>query len=166
MSFLRPAAVSALSRWAETIAVTLGTVVFTILTIRSSGAILPFVFGALTLICAVSLIVAIRRARIKGGQGVNSGYVQVDERQISYFHLGQSWSVSINDLTSVVIDTADGVHWVIRDQFGSIVRIPNNAGGNDAVFDAVSALSGVSFDQISAAMGSTGPAIFTIWRKR
>ena len=150
MSIIRPAVTKLFSRWSEAIAIGL---------------------GAITLICAVTLFVAVRRARILGETTVMSGHVQIDERQITYFNLGQSWSVSLNDLTSVVIETTgagpikDDIFWVIRDQFGSVVRIPNTAGGNETLFDAVSALDGVSFEQITAAMGSTSPVIFTIWRK-
>lgn len=165
MSFLRPAAISQVSRWFESVAFAFGLALFAFLTLRSTGVILPFFYGIVTVAMAIMLFVAIRRARVTGDTAVNAGYVEIDERQISYFHLGQSWSVSVNDLTSVVIDTADGIHWVIRDQFGSVVRIPNNAGGNENLFDAVSALQGVSFDQITTAMSSTSPAIFTIWRK-
>ena len=149
MSIIRPAVTKLFSRWSEAIAIGLGVVIFGYLTIRSTGVILPLVYGAITLICAVTLFVAVGRARI----------------------LGQSWSVSLNDLTSVVIETTgagpikDDIFWVIRDQFGSVVRIPNTAGGNETLFDAVSALDGVSFEQITAAMGSTSPVIFTIWRK-
>ena len=170
MNFLRPAAIAFLSRWAETIAIALGSCGFGLLTYRSTGAILPLVYGSITVICATLFFVAIRRARIVGVTAVNSGYVEIDERQISYFHLGQSWSVSLNDLTSVVIEaTSDGpvgddLFWVIRDQFGSVVRIPNTAGGNENLYDAVSALNGVSFDQITTAMAATSPAVFTIWR--
>lgn len=170
MSFLRPDAVRVLSVWLESIFIAVGLILFGFLTWRSTGAILPLIYGAITIVSAVLLFVAIRRARISGPTTVNSGYVEIDERQISYFYLGQSWSVSLNDLTSVVIETtndgpaADDVFWVIRDQFGSVVRIPNTAGGHENLFDAVSALNGVSFEQITKAMASTTPAIFTIWR--
>lgn len=172
MSFLRPTATKTLSRWAESIAIALGLGLFVLLTIRSTGVILPMAYGLLTLVCAVTLFVAVRRARVAGDTAVNAGHVQVDERQITYFHLGQSWSVSLNDLTSVVIETTDDgpinddTFWIIRDLFGSVVRIPNTAGGNEMLFDAVSALNGVSFEQISTAMASTSPAIFTIWRSK
>jgi hypothetical protein len=170
MTFLRPAATKTLSRWAETIAFGLGFCVFAFLAIRATGVILPMVYGAITVVMATMLFVAIRRARVSGDIAVNSGHVQIDERQITYFHLGQSWSVSVNDLTSVVIETtndgpsSDDLYWVIRDLFGSVVRIPNTAGGNEQLFDAVSALNGVSFEQITTAMSSTSPAIFTVWR--
>jgi hypothetical protein len=165
MAFLRTEATNSLTRWAETIAFAIAFGLFAFLTFRATGVIMPMIYGALTVITAIMLFVAIRRARVRGDIAVNAGYVEIDERQISYFHLGQSWSVSVNDLTSVVIDTADGTHWVIRDVFGSVVRIPNTAGGNENLFDAVSALNGVSFEQITTAMSSTSPAIFTIWRK-
>jgi hypothetical protein len=72
----------------------------------------------------------------------------------------------LNDLTSVVIETNSGrIFWIIRDLFGSVIRIPNTATGNENLFDAVSSLNGASFEQISTAMGFNGPATFTIWRK-
>ena len=170
MAFLRPQATKSVMRWAETFVFALGVGLFAFLAIRATGAILPLVYGMTTAIMATMLFVAIRRARVTSDTKVNSGHVQIDERQITYFHLGQSWSVSVNDLTSVVIETTnegltqDDIYWVIRDQFGSVVRILNTAGGNDQLFDAVVALNGVSFDQISKAMSSTTPAIFMIWR--
>jgi len=172
MGFLRPQATKSLSRWAETIVFGFSFCLFAFLTIRATGFILPMAYGIVTVVMGTMLFVAIRRARVFGDTAVNSGHVQIDERQITYFHLGQSWSVSVNDLTSVVIETTDDgplqddIFWVIRDQFGSVVRIPNTAGGNEQLFDAVSALSGVSFEQITTAMSSISPAIFTIWRAK
>jgi hypothetical protein len=169
MTFLRPTATKTLSRWAESFVMAMGLGLFAFLAIGSTGVILPMVYGMVTLVCAVTLFVAVRRARVAGDTAANSGHVQVDERQITYFHLGQSWSVSLNDLTSVVIETTDDgpinddIFWEIRDLFGSVVRIPNTAGGNETLFDAVSALDRVSFEQISTAMASTAPAIFTVW---
>lgn len=172
MSVIRPDVSKMFARWSEVIAIVVGLVLFAVLTWRATGVILPLAYGAVTAVFATALFVAIRRARVAGGANVNSGHVQIDERQITYFHLGQSWSVSLNDLTSVVIETTDegpskdDVFWVIRDVFGSVVRIPNMAAGNEKLFDAVSALNGVSFEQITTAMGSTSNATFTIWRKR
>lgn len=169
MAFLRTEATRSLSRWSETIVFALGATLFVYLTLRSTGVILPMVYGLIAAAMAIMLFVAIRRARVTGDTAVNAGYVEIDERQISYFHLGQSWSVSVNDLTSVVIETtADGsaqddLFWVIRDMFGSVVRIPNTADGNENLFDAVAALNGVSFEQITAAMSSISNARFEIW---
>jgi hypothetical protein len=171
MSIIRPAVAKMFSRWSEVIFIALGMVLFGFLTLRATGVFLPFVYGAVTAVFGIALFVAIRRARVSLGANVNSGHVEIDERQITFFQLGQSWSVSLNDLTSVVIETTDDgpfeddVFWIIRDVFGSVVRIPNMATGNEKLFDAVSALKGVSFDQIANAMGSTSPAVFTIWSK-
>ena len=135
------------------------------------GLILPLVYGLITIIFLILFFVALRRASVSVDANEKSGFVQVDERQITYFNLGQSWSISFNDLTSIVIETSIDkqtnrtIFWIIRDLFGSVIRIPNTATGNENLFDAVSSLNGASFEQISTAMGFNGPATFTIWRK-
>ena len=84
MSIIRPAVTKLFSRWSEAIAIGLGVIIFGYLTIRSTGVILPLVYGAITLICAVTLFVAVRRARILGETTVMSGHVQFGAKLVCF----------------------------------------------------------------------------------
>ena len=166
MNIVRPSVIKFFSHWSEAIIILVGAVLFGYLTAQAMGLILPLVYGLITITLLILFFVALRRASASVDANERSGFVQVDERQITYFNLGQSWSISLNDLTSVVIETNSGsIFWIIRDLFGSVIRIPNTATGNENLFDAVSSLNGASFEQISTAMGFNGTATFTIWRK-
>ncbi|MDB9851163.1 hypothetical protein OAC37_02020 [Amylibacter sp.] len=113
--------------------------------------------------------VAIRKARLPVGVNIKSGFVEVDERQITYFNLGQSWSISLDDLVLVKIEVTDkkdlSVYWIVSDIFGSVIRIPTSAKGNESLFDAILALKGVVFEQITLSMNSNKPGMFIIWKK-
>ena len=171
MNIVRPSVIKFFSHWSEAIVILVGAVLFGYLTLQAMGLVLPLVYGLITITFLIFFFVALRRASVSVNANRNSGFIQVDERQITYFNLGQSWSISLNDLTSVVIETSidkqtnKSIFWIIRDLFGSVIRIPNTAKGNEDLFDAVSSLNGVSFEKISTAMGSNEPATFTIWRK-
>jgi len=171
VNIVRPSVIKFFSHWLEAIIILVGAVLFCYLTVQAMGLILPLVYGLITIIFLILFFVALRRASVSVDANEKSGFVQVDERQITYFNLGQSWSISLNDLTSVVIETSidkqtnRNIFWIIRDLFGSVIRIPNTVAGNKDLFDAVSSLNGVSFEQISLAMGSNGPATFTVWLK-
>lgn len=169
MSFMRPSVKNLLTHWIEVIIILLGSILFGYLALVSIGQILPLVYGAITLSLLFLMMVAIRRVRLSSEVNANSGFVEVDERQITYFSLGQSWSISLDDLVlveaEVVIKDAKYFYWVITDIYGSIIRIPASAKGNENLLDAMSSLKGVLFDEISNSMNATFSGRQIIWQK-
>ncbi|EPX81791.1 hypothetical protein [Litoreibacter arenae] len=112
-----------------------------------------------------------RRARLAPKRHDGPGVVEVDERQITYFAPLGGGAVSINDLARVTILTNDqgpfseDVHWLLEENGGSRLLIPNSAEGAAQLFDALSALTGVDYEAAIRAMGTTEPDSFVIWAK-
>ncbi|PTX54924.1 hypothetical protein C8N43_3747 [Litoreibacter ponti] len=113
-----------------------------------------------------------RRIRLSAQDHDGPGVVEVDERQITYFAPYEGGAVSINDLARVTILTTDkgpaveDVHWLLEENGGGRLVIPNSAEGADQLFDALAPLKGVDFDTAIKAMGSTANASFVIWAKQ
>ena len=112
-----------------------------------------------------------RRVQLTSKTHDGPGVVEVDERQITYFAPLGGGAVSINDLARVTILTndqgpfAEDVHWLLEENGGSRLLIPNSAEGAAQLFDALSPLKGVDFEAAIRAMGSTSPDSFVIWAK-
>lgn len=112
-----------------------------------------------------------RRTRLTTAAQDGPGVVEVDERQITYFTPSGGGAVSINDLARVTIVTSDqgpfleDVHWLLEENGGNTVLIPNSAEGAAQLFDALSPLKGVDFEAAIRAMASTTNDSFVIWAK-
>ena len=112
-----------------------------------------------------------RRVRLTAKTQDGPGVVEVDERQITYFAPLGGGAVSINDLARVTILTSDqgpvaqDVNWLLEENGGSRLLIPNSAEGAAQLFDALSPLKGVDFEAAIRAMGSTATDSFVIWAK-
>jgi len=112
-----------------------------------------------------------RRARLSSANTNGPGVVEVDERQITYFAPFGGGAVSINDLARVTVLTndqgpmAEDVHWLLEENGGTKLLIPNSAEGAAQLFDALSPLKGVDFEAAIRAMGSTENDSFVIWAK-
>lgn len=85
---------------------------------------------------------------------------------------GEVKMVNRAELSGILIETNDSgpwaadVWWLL---FGADDRVacayPQGATGEPAVLDALMTLEGFDHAQMTAAMGSTGNAIFPVWRK-
>ena len=127
--------------------------------------------GALVLLTGAALAyTALRRMRFQTDQ-VGPGVVEVDERQISYFSAYEGGAVSIEALariTCVTTDTgpwAEDLHWVLEEDGGSTLTIPNSAAGTEKLFDAFAALPGVDYAKATKAMESTENDSYVSWAK-
>ncbi|MDB2610338.1 hypothetical protein N9Y84_01420 [Amylibacter sp.] len=169
MSFVRPAAKKLLRHWLEVILILLGFLFFGYMALQSVGRILPLIYGAISLALLFLMFVAIRRARHLSEVDIESGFVEVDERQITYFSLGQSWSLSLEDLilveVEITINETQNFYWVITDIYGSIIRIPTTVKGNENLLDSISSLKGVLFDQITNSLNASTSGKHIIWQK-
>lgn len=112
-----------------------------------------------------------RRARLAATHTDGPGVVEVDERQVTYFAPYEGGAVSINDLARVTIVTndqgpqSDDIHWLLEENGGARLLIPNSAEGAGQLFDALAPLKGIDFEVAIRAMGSTTNASFVIWAK-
>lgn len=113
---------------------------------------------------------ACRRLLFKTDQ-IGPGVVEIDERQISYFAAYDGGVVSIESLariTAISTDEgpwADDLHWVLEEDGGTILTIPNSAAGAEQLFDAFSALDGVDYSMATKALGATSNDSYVIWAK-
>lgn len=167
--FLRPEAVAALRRWREA-ALGVSVAAAGVWGIATASGVL---FGVAVLAVPLGLGLlweGIRRARLPEG-GAGPGMVEVDERQITYFGPGSGAAVSIDALTRVEILTSDaepfasGLVWVFQTADAPPLFVPGDAVGAEGLFDALTALPGVDFSRITAALGSTEPRRFVIWAR-
>ncbi|MEO0358823.1 MAG: hypothetical protein AAF386_11130, partial [Pseudomonadota bacterium] len=108
---------------------------------------------------------AVRRARFPKGDG-GPGMVDVDERQITYMSAAGGGSVSLDTLTRVEAhrNRRGHVTWVFYGEDGT-VSVPAAASGADALFDAMTALPGVNYDQAAAAARGQGPDVYLVWNQ-
>ena len=168
MSFVRPEALHALTRWRE---VLFGAgVVLAGLWLFNLGGPFYALLGALVVAVGAGLaIVALRRLRFPAGQG-GPGVVEVDERRITYFSVLGGRDMSIDALERVEIRTTGNgpaetdLFWLFHALGEPPLIIPGDAAGVGALFDVLSALPGADFDRVTAASGSTRDETFVIWQ--
>ena len=106
-----------------------------------------------------------KRARLASADMDGPGVVEVDERQITYFAPYEGGAVSINDLARVTIVAHTEAHWLLEENGGTRLLIPNSAEGAGQLFDALAALKGIDFEAAIRAMGASAGASIVIWAK-
>ena len=169
MSFMRPEATASLHRWRDVIvaiaAIALGTWMFT----TKLGV--PSAAGAFLILLGLALgWTGYRRARFTT-KGDGPGVVELDERQISYFGPIDGGSLAIASLTRITIQSSlnrlkqPQQHWQLEADTGEMLRIPSSAKNAQALFDAVTALDGVNYDQAIKAMQAGKADMFLVWQK-
>jgi len=154
---IREAARAALWRWREGL-VALGVIVLG-LWFMVLGGYLLVPLGALMVLAGASLgVLAVRRVRF-AGQVDAPGVVQVDEGQIGYLGPSVGGFVSLADLVEVRIIGMRGRRlWRLKQADGQAVLIPVDAAGAGALFDAFSALPGLSSADLLAAVAPVSGA--------
>ena len=161
MSFIRPEARETLVRWREVL-LGLGFDMIGFLTVFGPTRA-HLIFGSLMMTLGPALIyVGTQRARFRAtGGGV--GIVDVDERQISYFGPTVGGVVALEDLMR--ISTIPPHAWELSDARGGALVIPVDAEGTEALFDAFSALPGLSTARLADAARTRPIARTTIWER-
>lgn len=110
------------------------------------------------------------RARIRprtGGQGV----VEIDERQVTWLTGEGGTRFSLDDVVRIDIETndrgpfEDDMFWIFTLHDGSRHEVSGGAADGESIFDALSAFSGVNFENVIRASSSTDNARFAIWQK-
>ncbi|MBT8459553.1 MAG: hypothetical protein HKP37_05690 [Boseongicola sp.] len=161
MSFIRPDALATLLRWREfLIGLALDLVgLVTVLGPTRANLILGVLLMGLG---SALMFVGMQRARFRAtGGGI--GVVDVDERQISYFGPASGGAVTLEDLARIAVVPPHA--WELSDSFGRVLEIPVNAEGADALFDAFSALPGISASRLGDATRVKPVARTSVWEK-
>ncbi len=164
MSFIRPEAQAALWRWRELIAAGL------MLALGLNWALWGLGFWvaagwALIVLGVIAALIGGQRLRFRLGHG-GPGVVQVDEGQISYFGPLTGGAVASSEIERLLVDhTAKPAHWVLEQPDQPPLHIPVNAEGNEALFDAFSALPGLKVERMLTELRRPGPHQTVIWEK-
>ncbi|SPF77369.1 hypothetical protein ALP8811_02396 [Aliiroseovarius pelagivivens] len=112
---------------------------------------------------AVILWSGLRRARIRSAHG-GVGVVQIDERQVTYLAPVGGGFASLDDLRLIEIakDRAGLSVWRFH-QPGNVLVVPARAEGAEAIFDALTALSGADIAAAIRAVNTPPADTVVIW---
>ena len=162
MSVIRPEARAALLRWREALG-GLAVMALGAYWITGPAGLLGWVGWIVALTGLALLVVGVQRARFRpAGQG--PGVVQVDEGQIAYFGPLAGGGIAVSELERLTFDPAgEPPHWVLSATGAAPLRIPVNAEGADALFDAFAALPGLRTQRMLATMRASGDHPVVIW---
>ncbi len=161
MSFIRPEARDALMRWREVL-VGAGLDLVGVLTVIGPTRA-HLIFGVLMMsLGTILMYVGTQRARFRSAGG-GAGVVDVDEQQISYFGPTVGGAVALEDL--VRIAALPPHTWELSDAQGNVLLIPVDAEGADALFDAFSALPGLSTGRLADAGRVRPVSRTTVWER-
>lgn len=164
MSFIRPEARAALTRWRE---VLIGAAIAALGLhwALGVGGLLGWVGWALAVAGTALAVIGLRRLQFRqDGQG--PGVVRVDEGKISYFGPINGGEVAASEMTTLTLDpTQFPTSWVLEQPGWPPLYIPINATGSDALFDAFSALPGMNTHRLLAHLRNEPPMPVVLWRR-
>lgn len=171
MSFIRPEARAAIWRWRDVLAGT-PVLILGLYWAFGTGGILSWIGYAVTVLGGVMLFTGLQRGRFLGGLGRKStGLIELDERQLTYFGVGEGVIVPLGAVARIEIETndrgpiEDDAFWRFTLADYSVSRIPAAAVGSDKLFDALAAFPGADYEKVIAAAGCTENTRFLIWEK-
>ena len=165
MTFIRPELRAALWRWRE---VALAAVLcLEGLRWILGGYGLQVWIGVALLAGGVALgIGAVQRLRFRRGGG-GAGVVQIDERRIAYFGPLTGGILDLDDLSVLALDgTGRPAHWQLTGADGTVLSIPVDAEGADALFDAFTALPGLRTEPLLAALAARDASVVRLWTRQ
>jgi len=160
--FLRPEAARTLTRWREVL-VALAVIALGAWIAFRPGPIVQGFGYVLIAAGAFGLIPAFRRARFQAdGQG--PGVVRIDEGRILFMGPLSGGTVAIRELTSLSLrrDGDGQAVWVLVEP-GTLLTIPVNAQGAEALFDAFAALPGLSAQRLLAVLSRDTAGTQRVW---
>ncbi|ETX28010.1 hypothetical protein [Roseivivax isoporae] len=164
MSFLRPGARQAIRRWREALAGA-GAAALGAWFVLGAGGLLGVVGIGLILGGGALAVAGVQRARFRTGGG-GQGIVQVSEGRIAYFGPLDGGVVDLSELESLAVDpTGRPLHWVLSRTGAQPLRVPVDAEGADALFDAFAALPGLRTERMLRAIEAPGRHVQVIWQR-
>ena len=161
MSFIRPEVTAGIRRWREVI---FGGVLAVVgLWLLADGIGARFWAGCLITALGVALMAAgIPRARTRVGGG-GAGVVDIDEQRITYFGPVSGGAMAVDDIQRIAADPER--RWVLTSVSGEFMTIPMDAEGADQLFDAFSALPGVSQTRLVHALTRDVERRRVVWER-
>lgn len=162
MSFVRPGAAAALTRWREVL-VGMGCLALGLWWGFGTRGLLPYIGYALIGLAGLLIVMGVQRARFRV-PGRGPGIVRVTEDQISYFGPLTGGTVALGDLASLSLQS-DGkpAHWVLCQAGQPDLYIPVTAEGAEALFDAFARLPGLRTEQMLAELSRPRHRNAVIW---
>lgn len=169
MNFIRPEIRAALLRWSEVlagIAVAVAGFWFAL-----QAGLFWKALGGLIGLVGLGLAFASWRRMAFGSAQPGPGLVEVDERQISYFAAYEGGVISIDQLARVSAIGPGGsggaldLTWVLEEDGGGTLTIPNAAAGAQLLFDAFAALPGLDYALAQKALQTRSGESYVIWAK-
>ncbi len=134
---------------------------------------MPVVFGLPGLLAAGAALAAWRRARrLVAGDG--AGLVVVREREVAVFGAAGGQVFDLDTLERVEVMRPAGVadalpeapHWRLHGPGPRPLDVPLAAAGADALADALTALPGIDWAGVDAALAATGPGCWPVWSRQ
>lgn len=162
--FLRPEVAAILRRWSEVLAA-LAVVALGLWIAWRPGPVVQGFGWVLVLAGGLAIIPALRRARF-ASTGEGPGVVEVDERRVLFMGPTHGGTVAIDDLASVSLRRMEDrrAAWVLVEG-DQLLVIPTDARGAEALFDAFSALPGLSLEAVLAAHEGGEPGTTRLWTR-
>ncbi|EEB86409.1 hypothetical protein [Roseobacter sp. GAI101] len=165
MSFLRPEAKAELWRWREVL-VGVTAALFGLWLIIGPGLLLALPGAALVATGAAFTWVGVQRVRFRKS-GMGAGAVQVDEGQIAYFGPLTGGVVSLREMERLSLERGGyPAHWKLEQPGQDAVRIPVDAAGSEALFDAFASLPGLRTERMLAELADDRTLSVVIWERQ
>ena len=164
MSFARPEAAAALTRWREAL-IGAGVAALGAWWAFGTGGLMTWIGGAVMLAGLALIAVGLQRGRFRlPGRG--PGIVQVTEGQIAYLGPLTGGAVALSELSQLTLQTrAHPAHWVLSQPGQPDLAIPTTADGAEALFDAFARLPGLRTEYMLAQLKRQTDHPVVIWRK-
>jgi hypothetical protein len=164
LSFFRPEATQALSRWRDAL-IGGGLLALGLWWALAARGVLSWIGWLLLPVAAALIWTGIRRARFHVGRG-GPGVVSVDEGAIAWFGPFHGGAVALADLERLELDpTRNPAIWRLHAPDQGPLEIPVTAEGADALFDAFARLPGLDTPRMLAELRADAQAPVTIWQK-
>ncbi|HEY9039616.1 MAG TPA: hypothetical protein VIN05_11835 [Roseovarius sp.] len=164
MSYLRPGAAAALTRW-QGVLISLAVLAIGLLIVWRSFGITYWLGVVIALAGVISLVAALQRMRFAAGTG-GPGVVRIDEGAIGYFGPLGGGIIARSEMTALALDrTGKPAHWVLSQPDQPDVMIPLTASGASALFDVFAGLPGMRTERMLAEMRRTARGRIVLWRK-
>jgi len=170
MAFLRPEINAWWSKWKEPAMLWVAALMCIYFAATSDGLVMVLMFlglGAAMVLVGVGSFRTIRMT----GDGIAIGHVEIDERRVTYFLGGEGFAVAIDNLTEVALEAhqdrikGQELFWIMKDSAGSVVRIPVGAAGAERMFENLTALDGISYQDALKVMQNRGDQYQVIWMR-
>ncbi len=164
MSFVRPEARLALTRWRTVIVSALVIALGLWWALTSVGPI-AWIGGTVALAGIASLVAALQRMRFHAGRD-GPGVVRIDEGAIAYFGPLNGGVVARSEITTLALDrSAKPAHWALSQPGQPDLMIPLNAAEADGLFDVFASLPGIRTERMLSEMHSGTADRVVIWQR-